>query len=226
MYMIDAYSTSEVVTLKDILGVVTGILEPPSPETSFPESSEDGAQEPKPRPRWVVLVGHDIEQDIEHLKKIGYDVYGNQQLLDVVDSMHMHQHMRQSVNPSSLGNVLGHFGILSRHLHNGGNDAVYTLQVMLALAIKNRQVSLATRRHEEKNRSVERHTHLAHRCLPRWTCSFSAPSLPVEDEGWRTGGEDSDGGNPVRPVDPNAFVSTWLEGDDAEIGESVATSYW
>ena len=45
-----------------------------------------------------------------------------------------------------MGNVLAYLGISYRYLHNAGNDAVYTLQAMVALAVKKRVMSLEGRR--------------------------------------------------------------------------------
>jgi hypothetical protein len=38
-------------------------------------------------------------------------------------------------NARSLGNVLYHFDLEGWHLHNAGNDAVYTLWAMLAMSV-------------------------------------------------------------------------------------------
>ena len=92
-----------------------------------------------------MLVGHDIAQDIEHIKKIGYDVHENTQIIDIVDTMHIHQHLRRWTNPSALGNVLFSLELPHKNLHNGGNDAVYTLQALIGLAVKTREKSLASK---------------------------------------------------------------------------------
>ena len=55
---------------------------------------------------------------------------------DVIDSANMYQALRRAGNKTSLGNALLELGLYGCNLHNGGNDAVFTLQAMIATAIK------------------------------------------------------------------------------------------
>ncbi len=54
----------------------------------------------------------------------------------------MHQALVRSNDSSSLTSVLTCLGIPHRHLHNAGNDAVYTMQAMIGLAVRKRMMSL------------------------------------------------------------------------------------
>jgi len=93
--------------------------------------------------RPTVLVGHDVEQDIAHLQKIGYNVYKNPCIIDVADTKHIHQHLRGRNDAASLARLLDDMLITYKYLHNAGNDAVYTLQGLIALAFKKHELKAA-----------------------------------------------------------------------------------
>lgn len=86
--------------------------------------------------RNIVLVGHAIGADITFLKDMGYDVTNLSNLKDTIDTGDMWMYLKKAANPANLGAVLQDLGIIGWNLHNAGNDAVYTLQVMIGLAIK------------------------------------------------------------------------------------------
>lgn len=92
--------------------------------------------------REVVFVGHDVKQDIQHLNSVDFDVYRMENLLEIVDNQKLHQHRSKFDNGQSLCTVLAGLKISSQFLHNAGNDAVYTLQSFLRLAVLKRQESL------------------------------------------------------------------------------------
>jgi hypothetical protein len=56
--------------------------------------------------------------------------------LETADTTCMWRYLRRETNPRSLGSILAELGIIGWNLHNAGNDAVYTLQAMVAIAIK------------------------------------------------------------------------------------------
>lgn len=98
---------------------------------------------PSGEPRKIVIVGHDVEQDIALLYSMDVDVYELPGLLEIVDNQRMQQHNSRYLDPQRLSIVLSSLDIPHCYLHNGGNDAVYTLQSMLALAVIKRQAGLA-----------------------------------------------------------------------------------
>lgn len=55
-----------------------------------------------------------------------------------LDSKDMHQAWRGEPQGRSLGMVLTDLGIEHSNLHNAGNDAAYTMQAMLGVAIRER----------------------------------------------------------------------------------------
>ena len=52
-----------------------------------------------------------------------------------MDTRSMFQAYTHDPNPTSLGRILASFDLVGWHLHNAGNDAVYTLWALLAMAI-------------------------------------------------------------------------------------------
>lgn len=48
----------------------------------------------------------------------------------------MWQSFKRDSNPRNLGSILAELDITGWNLHNAGNDAVYTLQTMIAISIK------------------------------------------------------------------------------------------
>ncbi|KAK4165304.1 good for full DBP5 activity protein 2 [Cladorrhinum sp. PSN259] len=133
-----------------------------------------------PEPRPVVLVFHDSSADIKYLEKCGYNVYAADNVIDMMDTKDMHQYTLRTNNPGSLEKALGYLGIPCKNLHNAGNDAAYTLRAMLGLAVMKRIKSL------ERALSGELKGHIPY-------AEFQ------EKEGWTSGGEDTDGGKPVKP---------------------------
>jgi hypothetical protein len=82
------------------------------------------------------MVGHEILADIQYLQKIDYDVCKLPQFFDEVDTKLMFQRTQYSKDGRALQFVCRELGILGTNYHNAGNDAVYTLQAMVAMAVK------------------------------------------------------------------------------------------
>lgn len=119
---------SEVVGVDRIERVCTKILSP---------------KDTNGKARKVVIVGHDVKQDISLLFGIDVDIYAMPGLFDIIDNQRLQQHNVKFKDPQGLSTVLDTLGIEYWYLHNGGNDAVYTLQSMLALVVRRLQKSLA-----------------------------------------------------------------------------------
>ena len=184
--------SSQFVKEKDMAAAIRSILEPKTAEgLTIAEYTED---------RKVVLVGHDLESDIAAIKALGYDIRGdNKQLLEIVDTKDVYRHYRRMRDPASLEGILTDLAIPHRNLHNAGNDAVYTLQALLGIAVKKRLDSLAP---EEKKLKKWVPPTSRRGAVRRLTETPSiAPQLPNAgeegDEGWSSGGEMSDGGLPT-----------------------------
>jgi len=82
-----------------------------------------------------VLVGHDVKNDVSMLRKLGFDVY-NMPGLITLDTAVIYRAYKGLWNSVSLGSVLEELAIEPWFLHNAGNDAVYTLQALIGLAVR------------------------------------------------------------------------------------------
>ncbi|KAK7446083.1 hypothetical protein CaCOL14_006477 [Colletotrichum acutatum] len=102
------------------------------------DNKEDAADKDK-RPRTIVLLGHDLGADLGYLDKMGVELWGISGVASrTLDSKDMHQAWRGESQGRSLGMVLTDLGIEHSNLHNAGNDAAYTMQAMLGVAITER----------------------------------------------------------------------------------------
>jgi hypothetical protein len=87
--------------------------------------------------RPIVLVGHDLDSDIRYLGKLGFTPLAHRAVADSVDT----QGMWRCVNgfnidgQTKLASLLDVLGVPYSGLHNAGNDAVYTMQACLGLAV-------------------------------------------------------------------------------------------
>lgn len=82
------------------------------------------------------MVGHGLAQDLKILRSLGYNIWALPQFFDLADTSSMAQHMARSTNQIGLEDVANRLGISGTNFHNAGNDAVYTLQVMMALTLE------------------------------------------------------------------------------------------
>ncbi|KAL1955317.1 hypothetical protein VTO42DRAFT_8657 [Malbranchea cinnamomea] len=113
----------------------------------------ESIKQPKSRPRNLVLLGHDIVSDIRYLRKLGCKVLnsdansrsddksGNTEqpiFLESLDTSVLFRVLKRETQPSSLAKVLVDLGIVGWSLHNAGNDARYTLQAMIGIALRTR----------------------------------------------------------------------------------------
>ncbi|KAK4186557.1 good for full DBP5 activity protein 2 [Podospora australis] len=167
------FGATEFVSIRDIPSIIESLID----KATLNPSSED----PEPRP--VVLVFHESAADIKFLQSVNYNVYNAKNVIGVMDTKEMYQYVLRSNSHNSLELVLSYVGIPYGNLHNAGNDAVYTLKGMIGLAVKRRMASL---RKASQPRQEEGHV------------PFSEFK---EKEGWTSGGEDSDGGDPIRPTE-------------------------
>ncbi|PHH63601.1 hypothetical protein CDD81_5693 [Ophiocordyceps australis] len=87
-------------------------------------------------PGYVLFVGHNVDSDIRYLSQIGIDIMGFPAVVGKVDTQDLHQVWFSPDRVKSLESVLADLGIFSSNLHNAGNDAVYTLRAMIALAVR------------------------------------------------------------------------------------------
>jgi hypothetical protein len=77
----------------------------------------------------IVLVGHSVYGDVAWLQNIGVDLKG-MEMLDVVEVWKAKSKLQHN---TSLEKMLVQYGLAVDFLHNGGNDAYLTLQLLLEL---------------------------------------------------------------------------------------------
>jgi DNA polymerase III alpha subunit (gram-positive type) len=150
---IQVYRESEFINLKDAPHAVASCFKHPFSRPG--ENAFTSAVEPK---RNIILVGHGVGSDITYLKSIGYDVHNLSNLQEVADTALMWQALKRDTNPRNLGSILAELDIVGWNLHNAGNDARYTLEAMVAIAIKQlyvREKRKEVKEHEKKARVEE-----------------------------------------------------------------------
>ncbi|KAF9774796.1 hypothetical protein IL306_007170 [Fusarium sp. DS 682] len=86
--------------------------------------------------RNIVVVGHDVKQDISYFTELGLDLRYLGGHAEPVDTQEIHQAWCDSTNGRGLSAVLNDLDIAYKNLHNAGNDAHYTLCAMLGIALE------------------------------------------------------------------------------------------
>jgi hypothetical protein len=126
------FGTSEFVNLADIGRALTSCFHEPfsRPDSSVATPRKSGET------RNLVIVGHDLGQDVNYCRKLGFDIFNRGNIYDRLDTSSMYRAYQNEPNATSLGRILYDFDLVGWHLHNAGNDAVYTIQAMLAICVK------------------------------------------------------------------------------------------
>ncbi|KOS19436.1 Uncharacterized protein ESCO_000212 [Escovopsis weberi] len=86
--------------------------------------------------RKLVFVGHDVANDIQLLKQVGFDVLNMEGLQGQCDTKDMHQAWKGLDSGRSLESILQELHIDYENLHNAGNDAAHTLQALIGIAVQ------------------------------------------------------------------------------------------
>lgn len=139
------FGQSEFVKLSDAPAVVASCFREPFSrvqtrqelETDF--YGETDATEIPPGPpqkRAIILIGHAPEGDIRYLQQLGYNPLHASNLVEVLDTAALYRIYRREQLPTNLGTILYNFDMVGWSLHNAGNDAAYTLQAFLGIAVR------------------------------------------------------------------------------------------
>jgi len=117
--------------------------------------------QPGPKNRQILMLGHDIQGDLEYLKSLGSKIFtasrgtypiaamemmgtgeGHAQtlasIIEALDTAPLYRVLKQETQNRSLGSILKDLGLPCYALHNGGNDARYTLEALIAMVVKAR----------------------------------------------------------------------------------------
>ena len=132
------FGSSEFVDLANTPKAIADCFRPPYSAKMDPEEASN--LYPASEKRNVVLVGHDINIDIKYLQKLGYNPLQLSNMLEVIDTATLDKVWKQHNQQRSLGNILYDLDMVSWHLHNAGNDAVYTLWAMIGIALCNADI--------------------------------------------------------------------------------------
>ncbi|OJD26297.1 hypothetical protein ACJ73_02326 [Blastomyces percursus] len=133
-----------------------GILQPSFSETK-PFSDIDSIPENNTRPRNLIFVGHNAETDLAYLRKLGCKSFikpsttnpvtprplDNNSIelpnfIDILDTSILFRVLKRETEQPSLGKILVDLGITAWNLHNGGNDARYTMEALIGITLKSR----------------------------------------------------------------------------------------
>ena len=140
------FGTSELVSLPEALGRTAECLSShhhPTVTVTVTEPGTAGLDTVSPRQshgeiegRKVVLVGHDVQQDIKFLQNAGFDLTSVPAIRYTVDTGHLWRVYQREFDGDGLPAILADLGLAGWDAHNAGNDAVYALQAMVALAFR------------------------------------------------------------------------------------------
>ncbi|CAM1505422.1 Fc.00g110590.m01.CDS01 [Cosmosporella sp. VM-42] len=100
--------------------------------------------------RNIVIVGHDIAQDIKYISAMGLNLLELGNVVGQVDSQDIHRIWRNDPNGRGLHTVLSDLKVYSTNLHNAGNDAYYTLHVTVKIALEATREEQIERNDEER----------------------------------------------------------------------------
>lgn len=125
------FGTSEFIDLDEAAKYVEACCKPSSDAAGGGVSLLDPEEQ-----RNIVFLGHDTNTDVEYLRQLGFDVHALPNMLETLDSAVLHQFWTKQPDTTSLSKILGEFDIVGWHMHNAGNDAVYTVQAMLGVCVR------------------------------------------------------------------------------------------
>lgn len=124
------FGQSTFIPLKEAPAQVAACFRAPFAGTQSVSTMYDGDEKRK-----VIFLGHDAMSDVRYLQRLGFDPMKEETIVEALDTATMFRVWRREQDPTNLGRILGTFDIVGWGLHNAGNDAVYTVQAMLAICV-------------------------------------------------------------------------------------------
>jgi hypothetical protein len=120
------------------------------------QSAKPSSANTKPKNRNIILLGHDLEGDLHYLSTLKSAIFTNPppkvypqdlqpehplraRILESLDTANLYQVWKREPNIASLGRVLLNVERTGWHLHNGGNDARYTMEAFIGVVVKTRE---------------------------------------------------------------------------------------
>ena len=89
--------------------------------------------DPRTRLRKLVLVGHDVPNDIAFLRQIGFDPTKLSTVVEALDTGHLYQALKQEDQMKSLGMILYELDIVGWNLHNAVSHVIECSELELLL---------------------------------------------------------------------------------------------
>jgi hypothetical protein len=139
--------------------------------------------------RNIIFLGHDTKGDIAYLQQLDYDPMKMENILEAMDTATMYKVWHRDQQPTNLGKILANFNIIGWKLHNAGNDAVYTVQAMLAICVK--EATMRSSPDLEELRNKEKNARL------KAALDEAKQKDEAHAEGWSDHKINGDGGEPV-----------------------------
>lgn len=114
-----------------------------------------------PKDRNILLVGHDVRSDLEYLRNLGSKIFAPSRstypiaamdimatgevpakilasFVEALDTAPLYRVLKKETQNRSLGSIVTDLGLPCYFPHNGGNDARYTLEALVAMLVKAR----------------------------------------------------------------------------------------
>lgn len=179
------FGTSEWAGLQEMPSRLTRCFHEPFSRPGSLDSTVLVNEDPEHK-RNIVLLGHDVEQDVQYCHRLGFSVLGRGNMLSIMDTRAMYQAYTRDHSPRGLGSIMADFDFSAWHLHNAGNDAVYTMWAMLAISVQ-----AAAERDTEEARIKNEERELA---KMQKAVEAAKERVKEESEGWDL---DDDGGAPL-----------------------------
>jgi hypothetical protein len=135
--------------------------------------------------RNIIFVGHAPDGDLDSLRRLGAKPLDLPNLLETLDTAQLYRLFRREQNPKSIGSILYDLELTGWHLHNAGNDAVYTMWIMLGTCV--RAAACRGTREAEEELKARQERELAERI------AATKKKFEYDKGGWSSDGEDGDG---------------------------------
>ena len=193
------FGESELVGKDSSASLLASCFHAPYSKNPPPVKVSDSDQEEK---RNIILLGHDVNQDIGYLHQIGCSVLNRGNLLEAMDTAVMFRSYTHDPNARSLGSIVCHFGLTGWHPHNAGNDAVHTIWAMLGICLKDASERGSVEMEHRHDENVAKRTEAA--------VELAKEKAKDDAEGW-VAPDGEDGGEPV-PLSMGGDESAGLKG--------------
>ena len=157
------FGKSELISAKDAPSIVSACFHPPFSARPSEDSTDDVADLLENvdlnEQRNIIYLGHSTQGDTTYLQQLGFNPLELTNIVETLDSAKLYRVWHRDMQATKLGNILYDFDIPGFSLHNAGNDAVYTVQAMLAILVREASIrgsiELKEMRREQKEDRME-----------------------------------------------------------------------